>query len=42
MPTISNKKEVIDHMEKSYDRHFKASYLLMARTGLAWLRPSVF
>jgi hypothetical protein len=33
MPTISNKKEIIDHMEKSYDRQFKASYLLMAAHG---------
>jgi hypothetical protein len=33
MPTIANKKEIIEHMEKSYDRHFKASYLLMAAHG---------
>jgi hypothetical protein len=33
MPRISNKKEIIDHMEKSYDRQFKVSYLLMAAHG---------
>jgi len=29
-------------MEKSYDRHFKASYLLMAAHGTGLVRPSVF
>lgn len=33
MPTISNKKEIIEYMEKSYDRQFKVSYLLMAAHG---------
>lgn len=29
----SNSNELIEQMEKSYDRHFKASYLLMAAHG---------
>ncbi len=34
MPTISSRKELIEQMERSYDRHFKASYLLMAAHGV--------